>query len=76
MLDISETAMCPALKRLQKNHLLTTYDLPCQGRNRRYYRLTDDGRKALYAYIAEWEQFKYNMDQILGGKSHDGSAIL
>ena len=76
MLDISETAMYPALKRLQKSHLLATYDLPCQGRNRRYYRLTDEGRHALHAYVIEWERFKHNMDEILEGTNHDSSAIL
>ena len=68
MLDVSETAMYPALRRLQKGHLLTTYDRSCQGRNRRYYQLTAEGRK--------WEQFKRSMDQILGGNRHDDSAVL
>ena len=76
MLDVSETAMYPALRRLQKSRLLTTYDRSCQGRNRRYYQLTDEGRRALNAYVTEWEQFKRSMDQILGGNRHDDSAVL
>ena len=76
MLDVSETAMYPALRRRQKGHLLTTYDRSCQGRNRRYYQLTAEGRKALNAYVTEWEQFKRSMDQILGGNRHDDSAVL
>ena len=40
ILDVSETSLYPALRRLEKNGLLSTYDMPYQGRNRRYYRLT------------------------------------
>lgn len=65
ILDISETALYPALKRLQKSNLLSTYDVPYQGRNRRYYKLSEDGGKALDAYILQWEEFKKNMDNLL-----------
>lgn len=65
ILDVSETAIYPALKRLQKNNLLSTYDIPYQGRNRRYYRLTEDGKKALDTYILEWNEFKSNVDHLL-----------
>ncbi len=65
ILDISETAMYPALKRLQKNNLLSTYDVPYQGRNRRYYRLTESGKKALDTYILEWNEFKKDIDNLL-----------
>ncbi len=65
ILDVSETAMYPALKRLEKNNFLSTYDVPYQGRNRRYYRLTEDGKKTLNEYILEWNEFKKNIDNLL-----------
>lgn len=68
ILDVSETAMYPALKRLQKANLLTTYDSPFQGRNRRYYKLTEEGRKVLDSYTNDWSKFKQDMDLILGDK--------
>ena len=68
ILDVSETAMYPSLKRLQKANLLTTYDSPFQGRNRRYYKLTDEGRKVLDSYTEDWTKFKRNMDLLLGEK--------
>ena len=65
ILDVSETSLYPALRRLQKAGLLTTYDQPWQGRNRRYYRLTDAGRAHLDSQIQEWRQFEQQMDQLL-----------
>lgn len=66
ILDVSETSLYPALRRLEKGGLLSTYDMPYQGRNRRYYRLTPQGHEALESYIAEWRQFKKQMDSLLG----------
>lgn len=65
ILDISEMAMYPALKRLQKNEMLSVYDVPCQGRNRRYYHLTEQGERAWLQYQKEWELMKTEIDRLL-----------
>lgn len=65
MLDISETAMYPALKRLEKHNLLSVYDKPYLGRNRRYYSLTSEGKTTLDQYKYEWNGFKEKLDFIL-----------
>ena len=67
ILDISETAMYPALKRLQKANYLSTYDSPFQGRNRRYYSISPDGKSALARYEQDWKIFQHNMDLLLEG---------
>lgn len=67
ILDVSETALYPALKRLQKAELLLTYDKEFQGRNRRYYRITPAGQEALAAYQADWRIFQHHMDVLLNG---------
>ena len=46
-LDISESALYPVLRRLQRDGLLSVYDRPYQGRNRRYYAITPVGRTQL-----------------------------
>ena len=66
VLDISESTLYPVLRRLQKDGCLTVHDEPFNGRNRRYYRLTSQGQVALEGYIAEWRQFKKQMDSLLG----------
>ena len=64
--DISESTLYPVLRRLQKDGCLTTYDQPMNGRNRRYYALTDKGRKMYRAYTAEWADFRASIDLLLG----------
>lgn len=69
IVDISESTLYPVLRRLQKDHCLTTYDQPYQGRNRRYYQITDTGRARLEFYKSEWETYKTNIDSLLSGES-------
>ncbi len=65
ILNVSETALYPALRRLEKADMLTIYDQPFQGRNRRYYHLTEAGTELLAQQKKEWKQFKQDMDQLL-----------
>lgn len=46
-LELSESTLYPVLRRLQKDQLLTVYDAPVNGRNRRYYQITAAGRSNL-----------------------------
>ena len=67
VVDISESTLYLVLRRLQKSGLLETYDLPYQGRNRRYYRITTAGRQQLYFFRNEWQDYKGRIDSLLGG---------
>lgn len=67
--EISESTIYPVLRRLKKNNYLTTYDEPYQGRNRRYYHITDDGIELLQTIQDEWQGFSTNVDQVLGGQN-------
>ena len=42
-IDISESTLYPVLRRLQKEECLEVYDLAFDGRNRRYYKITEKG---------------------------------
>jgi len=67
-LEISESTLYPVLRRLQKESYLTTYDEPYQGRNRRYYSITERGREKVDEYKAGWKEFRGRVDGlILGG---------
>ncbi|MGF7437229.1 PadR family transcriptional regulator [Lentilactobacillus senioris] len=63
-INISDSTMYPVLKRLQKNDWLTTYDQPFQGRNRRYYRITEAGTQHLEQLLGAWKTYKKNLDGI------------
>ena len=69
VLDVSESALYPVLRRLKNVGLLETYDRQSDGRNRSYYRMTDAGRRRLAEYKPEWEILSSQIDTILeGGK--------
>ena len=53
-IDISESTLYPVLRRLQKENCLETYDMAFDGRNRRYYKLTETGRAQLKLYKSEF----------------------
>ncbi|WP_294404809.1 PadR family transcriptional regulator [uncultured Clostridium sp.] len=67
IMSISESTLYPVLRRLQKEEYLTTYDKSYQGRNRRYYAITDKGKEQLEEYIKEWNLYKKNVDKVLIG---------
>ncbi len=73
---ISESTLYPVLRRLQKEDLCRTYDKPFQGRNRRYYSITDEGREKLEEYKAQWIDYRKAIDTFLGEeeKMSDGGG--
>ena len=72
VMDISESTLYPVLRRLQKSDFLSTYDQPYQGRNRRYYRITESGRLKYEQLLKEWKDYKERVDHVLlGGLNRD-----
>lgn len=57
VLELSESTLYPVLRRLQKDDCLETYDMEFGGRNRRYYKITEKGRKQLMLYCQEWTNY-------------------
>ena len=65
VLDISESTLYPVLRRLQKEGALTVYDQAYQGRNRRYYTISDQGRMRMEQYRQEWLRFRDGLDRLI-----------
>ena len=65
VIEISESTLYPVLRRLQRDGLLTVYDRPYQGRNRRYYAITGVGQTQLERRREEWRQFRDGVEQLL-----------
>jgi len=57
VLELSESTLYPVLRRLQKDGCLETYDMEFGGRNRRYYKITEKGKKQLMTYAQEWSSY-------------------
>ena len=60
-IDVSESTLYPVLRRLE------TYDQQIDGRNRRYYRITDQGKDKLKMYREEWKVYTQRIDSLLKG---------
>ena len=68
-IHVSESTLYPVLRRLQKEDCLEVYDLQFDGRNRRYYKLTEKGKAQLNLYKVEWKSYtKKIMDIFEGGE--------
>lgn len=65
VLEVSESTLYPVLRRLQSDRMLTTYDSPYNGRNRRYYQITPEGLQHLEYLQDNWEHFKAAVDYLL-----------
>ncbi len=63
-IEISESTLYPVLRRLQKEECLETYDLAIDGRNRRYYKITERGRAQLNLYRGEWSNYSKKISRI------------
>ena len=64
-ISVSESTLYPVLRRLKNNQFVTTYDQPYQGRNRRYYQITAQGRDELTRIRQDWVIFQANIDALL-----------
>lgn len=54
--NISESTLYPILRRLEGNGQLTSYSVEHSGRLRKYYSITDAGRKRLADFVNEWKE--------------------
>ena len=70
--NIKESTLYPILKKLEKNRYLITYSQEYQGRKRKYYSLTPEGRKQLNILKREWELYTATVNGIIEGSiRHD-----
>ena len=74
VVDISESTLYPVLRRLQKENFCKTYDEPYQGRNRRYYSITEEGRAKLEEYKLQWIDYKTAIETFLGDADNPDQA--
>ena len=63
-IEVSESTLYPVLRRLQKDGCLIVYDRECGGRNRRYYKITEDGSRKPAEYRREWVDYSSKISQL------------
>lgn len=70
--NIKESTLYPILKKLEKAGYMTTYSEEYQGRKRKYYSITQEGKEQLQFLNEEWLTYKETLDDILEGRlRHD-----
>lgn len=70
--NIKESTLYPILKKLEKAGYMTTYSPEYQGRKRKYYSITSEGKEQLEFLNKEWLTYKETLDGIVEGRlRHD-----
>ena len=70
--NIKESTLYPILKKLEKAGYMTTYSEGYQGRKRKYYSITQEGKNQLQFLNEEWLTYKETLDGIVEGRlRHD-----
>jgi PadR family transcriptional regulator PadR len=65
--EIDEGALYPMLRRLEDQGLLTSEWRVEERRNKRFYRLSEEGRVVLGRLVEEWTRLNASVDAILRG---------
>jgi PadR family transcriptional regulator PadR len=69
----SEGTIYPLLSRLRRDGLVTTTWRESEsGPPRRYYRITDEGRRSLDLFTDEWRRFRTAVDKLLANRPAEG----
>ena len=64
-LEIDEGTLYPLLRRLESQDLLTSEWREEGGRNKRFYKLSKNGRDILKQLLAEWKGINQSLDRIV-----------
>lgn len=64
-MEIEEGTLYPLLRRLESQGLLASAWREEDKRNKRFYRLSPDGKQILKKLVAEWRSINSSLDEIL-----------
>jgi PadR family transcriptional regulator PadR len=71
-MEISEGSIYPLLRRLKKDHLVTSYlKESIEGPPRKYYKLTLEGVDAYINLLTEWETFQQSINGLVSKNGKD-----
>ena len=69
--QVSESTLYPILRRLETAEMLTVRTAEHNGRLRKYYHLTKQGRQQLAAAVEDWKELESMYEFIRGGLQHE-----
>jgi len=65
--ELKEGSLYPALHRMERQKLLSSFWQEVDGRRRKYYKITSGGQKALAARKEEWLGYAKGVQGVIGG---------
>lgn len=63
--NLKDSVLYPVLRRLSENDFVVIYDQQYQGRNRKYYKITESGRKQQMMLAQEWKAHTAAINEII-----------
>lgn len=67
--ELKEGTLYPILHGLEANNLITSYWNETATKKRKYYAITEKGKKSLKEKEEEWKIFSDSINQVIGGVS-------
>ena len=65
--EFQEGTLYPILHKLEEKKYISSYWDESTSKKRKYYSITENGRKQLKAKKQEWELFSAKVNQVIGG---------
>lgn len=68
LFTIKDATVYTAFKRMEKEQLITSYwGDEEEGARRKYYQITEKGREVYAQKVAEWDEIKVVLSNLIGG---------
>lgn len=74
LISVSESTLYPILRRLESAGMVTVYSVEHRGRLRKYYSITDAGRRRITDFLSQWREVARALQIIEGevlGNDHE-----
>lgn len=69
--EFKEGTLYPVLHKLENNGFVKSYIAKGDnGKDRKYYRITNQGKKQFDDEKKKWEVFSHSVNRVIGGQSH------
>ena len=65
--EFQEGTLYPILHKLEEKGWITSYWDEVAGKKRKYYAITENGKKHLKSKKEEWQLFSTNVNKVIGG---------
>ena len=67
LFEFQEGTLYPILHKLEEKGFISSYWDEVSGKKRKYYSITDEGKKQLKSKKEEWKEFSTRVNQVIGG---------